>query len=541
MPPQGGGVKRERESSDDAAPPPPKRPEPTQPTHMVLCIDSSGSMSTRDVYDRNGRNSRWSAVFSCAMEMVAQPGDVVISLITFGDVATTRFTKLRPAAAIAELRRSVRDDPPRYGTNFSRAFKKVEEVVTGSQKVMIVFLSDGRPGDLRANPPRPGEPLQSHYRDHHEEHESLLGPLTRMQRTGFQELNLQFVGIHVDGFAWLEYLAAKFGGTFHKTKRSMDDDDDVQCLGTKSASQLVAERQALAKQSNNVVDLVTKTSGSTSLRTTFQSISQTLTNMSSSTPLVERPVSLAASSSKFKFVATKMALKSDGSGFAVAPKELTDGRVVHLAAQPFNQGALRNVNRMTEIDPRTGHYNVYAAKESRYEVQYKDRLAFHKEATKCQQRTAKMATAFHAALGGRGAPPITVLSTAVYRLRDANCPGGFRYLSVEPMLDGKYQKFNDNTGNVLKDPRGQEPPVSRLAQAFSHFSYEFSHGTELVCDLQGIGTESNGAVVLTLTDPQLHSTALVYGRADCGHKGIQTFFKTHSCSNICSMLHLPTV
>lgn len=53
--------------------------------------------------------------------------------------------------------------------------------------------------------------------------------------------------------------------------------------------------------------------------------------------------------------------------------------------------------------------------------------------------------------------------------------GGFAF--VEPYMAGDdFVKYNDNNGHVLD----QDP----VMQAFSHFSWQHSRGTLLVCDLQ---------------------------------------------------------
>jgi Alpha-kinase family len=109
--------------------------------------------------------------------------------------------------------------------------------------------------------------------------------------------------------------------------------------------------------------------------------------------------------------------------------------------------------------------------------------------------------------------------------------------------------------------------ASQVAQAFSHFSYWYTNGQCLVCDLQGIfNVERN---TLQLSDPVIHSNNNVHGshanrnprqdafhhgyagnrdhlhshhflfdhilpttrhgRTDRGQKGIDDFFQTHQC------------
>jgi hypothetical protein len=94
----------------------------------------------------------------------------------------------------------------------------------------------------------------------------------------------------------------------------------------------------------------------------------------------------------------------------------------------------------------------------------------------------------------------------------------------EPFISD-YQKFNSNSG--WKD---DSIPWSRVMQAVSHFTYHFSNGERLLCDLQG-GIYNNGVI---LTDPVVMSnTAGAFGPTDLGPDGISTFFARHRCSEYC--------
>merc|ERR1712012_186405 len=95
-------------------------------------------------------------------------------------------------------------------------------------------------------------------------------------------------------------------------------------------------------------------------------------------------------------------------------------------------------------------------------------------------------------------------------------------LCVEPFMPGEYTKSNSNAGYVAKD--------SDFAQAFSHFTHDFSGGKMLVVDIQGV--RSN------LTDPQIHSEFRFFGAGNLGHAGIDAFFVTHKCSELCRELKL---
>ena len=88
---------------------------------------------------------------------------------------------------------------------------------------------------------------------------------------------------------------------------------------------------------------------------------------------------------------------------------------------------------------------------------------------------------------------------------------------------------------------GVEIAVDDVPQAFSCFSHKYSERRFLVCDLQGVLDESSSPPCFELTDPAIHYKSAsgrrhVFGRTDRGEKGINAFFKTHTCSALCRAL-----
>ncbi|CAK9084224.1 unnamed protein product [Durusdinium trenchii] len=96
-----------------------------------------------------------------------------------------------------------------------------------------------------------------------------------------------------------------------------------------------------------------------------------------------------------------------------------------------------------------------------------------------------------------------------------------RFLT-EPFI-ANFDNFNSNSGwqGVSE--------WSKALQSLSHFSYHYSHGDVVLCDLQGAIEDT--AVVLT--DPVLNSRDKRYGPTDLGQKGIENFFHHHTCGNWC--------
>ncbi|KAL7471353.1 hypothetical protein ACHAXS_011667 [Conticribra weissflogii] len=199
-------------------------------------------------------------------------------------------------------------------------------------------------------------------------------------------------------------------------------------------------------------------------------------------------------------------------------------------------------------------------------------------------------------------PKLSFLSCSVLLLEDPTWPTGFRGVLVEKMLDTerfRWKKYNDNNGMVggkrdhigidvdfelkqlekekSKDldaiaedeedssdddetisdveseggdeedeeyaPRLDAIDPSDYLQAFSHFTYRYTNKRVLVCDLQGIFNTDAVPPTIELTDPAIHYAStkgrrMVFGRTDKGKPGMNTFFRTHKCSNICKYLQL---
>lgn len=101
-------------------------------------------------------------------------------------------------------------------------------------------------------------------------------------------------------------------------------------------------------------------------------------------------------------------------------------------------------------------------------------------------------------------------------------------LLVEPKLDS-FVKRNSNTGWV----QNKRSAANDVARAFSHWSWSYTDGSCLVCDLQG-------TTDLLCTDPVIHTTAGRRTLTDLGERGICALFKPHVCNYICQHLERPS-
>lgn len=102
------------------------------------------------------------------------------------------------------------------------------------------------------------------------------------------------------------------------------------------------------------------------------------------------------------------------------------------------------------------------------------------------------------------------------------------WLSIEPFLKGKYEKFVSNT-NVTDFFIGKAIPT------FMHWNWVYSRGEKVVSDIQGI--EKDG--YYHLTDPAVQSINQEYGTTDLGPYGILVFLAKHRHNEYCKNLPWP--
>ena len=127
--------------------------------------------------------------------------------------------------------------------------------------------------------------------------------------------------------------------------------------------------------------------------------------------------------------------------------------------------------------------------------------------------------------------PILACNLYIIELKGSNI-GGSTFIYIQKYLSGDYVKFNNNNGWLNKE---REDSLCFIAQAFSHFTYEYSKGAFIVVDIQG-GVIDN---TLSITDPAIHSVNIDrYGETNNGRLGIMKFFRTHICKEECKLLGL---
>mmetsp|Transcript_29675 Transcript_29675/g.59657 ORF Transcript_29675/g.59657 Transcript_29675/m.59657 type:complete len:459 (-) Transcript_29675:52-1428(-) len=227
----------------------------------------------------------------------------------------------------------------------------------------------------------------------------------------------------------------------------------------------------------------------------------------------------------------------------------------------FGEGNERAVRRVREVNSRGQFVGApLVGKETLFQedLDPQDVRAFHKNFCKLQQLAQKYAGYFNRKLlslpgiDRSKMPTIQFLDCWVMLFdKDDNERGA---ILVEKMLDHeKYMKWNTNggyvrTGNTYPGAAmsfsGQNGDyhflLEDIPQAFSHFTYNASGRRFLVCDLQGVLDVKKCPPVFELTDPAIHYSEQTrrtdFGRTDKGENGIEEFFKTHTCSDLCRMV-----
>ena len=151
---------------------------------------------------------------------------------------------------------------------------------------------------------------------------------------------------------------------------------------------------------------------------------------------------------------------------------------------------------------------------------------------------------------------LTGVPDAVPDMPDEDTPieGVFASLDLGAIAEGDEEEESESDEELLEEDTwdltratasdrrvGVKFTVADIPQAFSYFSYSQSGRKYLVCDLQGVLDESSETPCFELTDPVIHYRSIsgrknVFGRTDRGQKGINSFYKTHKCSDLCKAL-----
>lgn len=493
--------------------------------HTIFCLDNSGSM-------KHGRRSFES--FECVKDLILSQSKLQIpqlySMVTFNIEAIVHFKHRKLCdeliGEITDIRDNVR---PSHGTNFSTAFQLISDLIAVDLKenitYFIVFLSDGRPGDLGECPPVGREKdvctvnkvQRASPSAHIRRLSALLGP----------RLTFFAVGIGPPGSGeWLARLV--------QCAQSNGANGSFWHLQDAAATPGTGVKAAEDDDSHSDVEFVPPPD--LPLRRVFDLISATVTRTVGGTvpaALLEAPDAWCAAggfAGETSYRAQRLVLRCDLHPPQLQPEAAV--RTVRLRDSPFACGGQRRVHHLFDrtglplCSQDRGLHQV--AKEGPRDLLLGPAALLPQQLG--QMRAARLAKAFNALTAGlaAGVPAVAVLPCCILRLRDETAAGAVRLLAVERFLEGPFRKYNGNDGYV--DPFPDLPNLT--AQAFSHWTHCSQLPERLVvCDVQGVGA--------IYTDPAVCSQVRgQFGSADLGPAGVRRFLATHRCNYICKLLHL---
>lgn len=497
-------------------------PVELQQAHIIVVVDTSGSMRTLDVQPEQGTKSlsRILAVseslcgFFEKQKQAASPHH--FSLVSFSQDSYTHFVGKTAAESVEYMNKSscfvARD-----GTHFVESLPAVRNILRRdfAHTPHLLIFSDGRPADGT-------QKIQSVQRllDEH--------PRLRIHAIGF--------GDGLD-FEWLQQLTSIGKGTFAPSGRSVLELDHA----FTSVTSTITEMQSVSSQTSKSSafsftqgfsgpDNASKKSSLTPRSFTFEAANQFLWN-------TERSI---------KFRSCRRLFRFNGRDFKQDSHELRESPV-SMRLQPFMQGGMRlvycfkdpsirlhsNRTNLTDTDARM------VAKISKYVDNCHNSsevvMAYAKSSAvaKFYARIFKLAAVERFGSTGNGMLKLMFVTSYVYKAEEDKAPAPF--VIGERFLPGVFCKYNSNHGYVNFDA-----PDSEIAQAFSHFTFQASGGKHMVLDLQGVylGKAQRYRPHLILTDPQVVSLDKAFGPGDLGDKGMRAFFQSHQCGPTCRHMGL---
>ena len=549
-------------------------------SHTVIVVDQSASMNKGDIMGHRSRSR--GAYYTIASEMIAQP--LLRYLTSFTDVVS--IIEMRDDAVLNhniymepitwELHNKIVDlaEVPLSGKghgNYLPALVKAYEILnqTDNQScaLLLLFVSDGKPSDAMTSY-RYVSNSHSIVRDH------IIETLQKICMKFGERLTFGAFGFAQDNgdtFALLKEMTsmANQSGSKGIFSSGLDTQTLRKALFTMSTS--------LSTTRSNLSSLA---GGSLLFRTTKNRRTDLIKDTSDGSDIIfdktdydflYKADNLKRWSYKknWKDILVLNKGKINSNQFFTTSFSHPMACGIAIKKRFLGEGAERFAFEMTEVGETGNPVGApFIAKLSAH-LDVTNQFEFHKQCAITQLEAMRLAKVFNKVLDEKNLkiPKIEFLEICFYTWGD----GDFMGVLAEKRLDNnRYRKFNDNKGGVhninkrleLDDEKHMidydtveitNNPYSNLQlianisdeidkiidedvpQAFSHWTFQYTYGDSLVCDLQGV----LGRSAFSFTDPAINSKKRgKFGRTDQGRYGQSMFFKSHNCGSLCKVLGL---
>lgn len=552
-------------------------------SHTVIIVDQSTSMNNGDVMGHRSRSR--SAYYQIANEMIAQPllrehlsfTDIVTIIEMREDVIVNPSLYMEPCTW--ELHNKVVDlanDPLRgrgHGNYFPallESFKILNSTDNPNAALLLLFLSDGRPSDSASSFKHCAKRTRLH-----ESRAAILHVIEQICGKFRERLTFGAFGFAFEDGELFEFL------------KTMTETAKTSCSNAVFASGIDTQslRKALYTMSTSLMSTRTHLSSIAGNSLLNHRQNQMIRTEKKAEPGVKGNDGndLIFNESEYKFYFVK---SDDLKRYSYVPRRDNDELMPfvprdlqHPSAKGFamkkeyiGEGAERIVFECTEVDQDGKPVGQPLVAKLFWSKNDSEQLPFHKLAGRTQIEANRLARKFNERLENYQlhCPKIEFLEVSFYTVNKETAS----YL-IEKRLDRyRYTKYNNNKGGVKDlnmdmkaidfnapdvqlhqdetEMKGPDDPTKLSAelqldvdriidddipQAFSHWSYNYTYGELLICDLQGVLGKN-----FVLTDPAINSWKRgVHGDTDLGVKGQTEFFKTHKCNPVCRILHLKRV